>query len=127
MDSVRLKPEQVKTAMYLKLVDDIIRGLKQKLYENKIKKITLDELKAVSLKSVYSLKQMNTKFQEGFFKDEELTALSEMETTLQYEVVSGPYKNKFRWEYTKNLLEYLTKLSEDIANRNGLKKEPFYL
>lgn len=123
----RLNQEQVKIAMYVQLVEDIVRNLNKYLHDNKAKKIGLTELKAVSMKSCYALKQMAAKFNDAFFTEEEKTELQKIEDEISYEVIDGKVEKKFRWQYTKELVDYLKILSNKILERNGIARADFYL
>ena len=123
----RLTPEQVKIAMYVKVVEDIVKNLNRYLFENKSKKISLTELKSVSMKSCYALKQMAAKFDDKFFLESEKEELQKIEDEINYEIVIGKVEKKFRWQYTKELVDYLKSLSDKILERNGISRAEFYL
>lgn len=123
----RLNSEQLKVGMYVKLLDDISRNLNRCLFENKSKKKTLSELQAVSQKSCFAVRQMADKVKEGFLTEEELEKLQQIEAEINYEVLIGKIEKKFRWEYTKNLVEFLQVLSDSILKRTGIEKESWYV
>lgn len=123
----RLNSEQLKVGMYVKLLDDISRNLNRCLFENKSKKKTLSELQAVSQKSCFAVRQMADKVKEGFLTKEELEKLQQIEAEINYEVLIGKIEKKFRWEYTKNLVEFLQVLSDSILKRTGIEKESWYV
>lgn len=123
----RLNSEQLKVGMYVKLLDDISRNLNRCLFENKSKKKTLSELQAVSQKSCFAIRQMADKVKEGFLTEEELEKLQQIEAEINYEVLIGKIEKKFRWEYTKNLVEFLQVLSDSILKRTGIEKESWYV
>lgn len=127
MPETRLNQEQVKIAMYVKLLEDISKNLRRCLSENKSKKISLSELQAVSQKSCLAIKKMSDKVKEGFLQQEELDSLQKIEDEINYEVVIGKFEKKFRWEYTKNLVDYLNELSARVLKRTGIEKADFFI
>lgn len=122
-----LNPEQVKIAMYVNLIGDIVKNLNRYLHENKAKKIGLLDLKTVSMKSCYAIRQMAAKFKDNFFTDSEKSQLQGIETKISYEVIEGKIEKKFRWSYTKELVDFLKILSEKILERNDIKRADFSL
>lgn len=127
MTEKRLTQDQVKIAMYVKLLEEISKNLKRCLHENKAKKTTLSDLQAVSQKSCVAIRKMSDKVKEGFLQPEELDSLQKIEDEINYEVIIGKFEKKFRWEYTKNLVDYLEELSKRILSRTGIEKAEFYL
>lgn len=122
-----LKPNQVKIAMNVNLIEGIIKNLNKYLHDNKAKKVTLVELKSVSMKSCYAIKQMAAKFEENFFTEDEKREFQNIEDEISYEIVMGKVEKKFRWQYTKELVDYLRSLTDRILNRNGIARANFYL
>lgn len=122
-----LKPEQVKIAMNVNLIEGIIKNLNRYLHDNKAKKVTLVELKSVSMKSCYAVKQMAAKFEDNFFTEDEKKEFQKIEDEISYEIVLGKVEKKFRWQYTKELVDYLKVLADKILNRNGISRANFYL
>lgn len=122
-----LKPNQVKIAMNVNLIEGIIKNLNKYLHDNKAKKVSLVELKAVSMKSCYAIKQMAAKFEENFFTEDEKREFQKIEDEISYEIVMGKVEKKFRWQYTKELVDYLRSLTDRILNRNGIARASFYL
>lgn len=123
----RLTPEKLKIAMYVKLLEDIAKNLKVCLNENRMKKMPLSKLQAVSQKSCVAIRKMSDKIKEGFLQPEELNSLQAIEDEINYEVVIGNFEKKFRWEYTKNLVDFINELSNRVLKRTGIEKADFYI
>lgn len=123
----RLTQEQTKVAMYVQLLEDIGTNLNRCLYENKQKKISLSDLQAVSIKSCIAIKKMSDKIKFGFLEQDELDTLQKLEDEINYEVVIGKFDKKFRWEYTKNLAQYIKELSDRVLKRSGIERASFFI
>ena len=123
----RLTQEQTKVAMYVQLLADIGKNLNRCLYENKQKKISLSDLQAVSIKSCIAIKKMSDKIKVGFLEQDELDTLQKLEDEINYEVVIGKFEKKFRWEYTKNLAQYIKELSDRVLKRSGIERASFFI